>query len=539
MYGSSAVEFKMQNDRDLVFAAVYQKSLQKDLKYVGALIGAIRKAFVDKFGDTLSGNPMQDFDFDADFNKIRKAIETANRQNVSAETKPKKVMRSFEETQKFKKTLQHNEEFQSGTLEANQEVRKQERQEKEETAAERIARRQAELRSKKSSPTKGKASVPHRKAKKRVESTKPAKEVLDYCDDKPPDNDAGDDEPVEAIDGTELLDLYQEEVTVPDAAKSASGLFSYFTTLTGGNTITAESIAPALEKMRLHLISKNVAADIAEQICDGVGKSLVGQPKGTFSKIATIVKQSIETTLTSILSPKRRVDILRDIIAARKEARPYVIVFCGVNGVGKSTNLSKICYWLLQNENSVCIAACDTFRAGAVEQLKTHCRKLTAHQQQSGKKAKVLLFERGYQKDAAGVAADAIAFSKDEGYDVVLVDTAGRMQDNEPLMRALAKLVTHNSPDLTLFVGEALVGNESVDQLSKFNQSLADHSGSADGKGVDGIVLTKFDTVDDKVGAAISMTYITGQPIVFVGTGQTYGDLKKLNVKSVVQALLN
>ena len=192
---------------------------------------------------------------------------------------------------------------------------------------------------------------------------------------------------------------------------------------------------------------------------------------------------------------------------------------------------------------------------------------------------------------------------------MVLVDTAGRMQDNEPLMRALAKLVTVNKPDLTLFVGEALVGNESVDQLSKFNQvrpsfwfvgriifvgfllvgvvicawllgwtfwfvdgvvwcglprlrfpfgmvspmpyrcgfyppmcnraqSLADNSGSAAGKGIDGIVLTKFDTVDDKVGAAISMTYITGQPIVFVGTGQTYGDLKKLNVKSVVKALL-
>lgn len=102
------------------------------------------------------------------------------------------------------------------------------------------------------------------------------------------------------------------------------------------------------------------------------------------------------------------------------------------------------------------------------------------------------------------------------------------------------QLVNVNKPDHTLFVGEALVGNEAVDQLSKFNQALADHSNKSSGepRGIDGIVLSKFDTVDDKVGAAISMTYITGQPIVFVGTGQTYSDLKKLNVKSVVAALL-
>jgi signal recognition particle receptor subunit alpha len=117
------------------------------------------------------------------------------------------------------------------------------------------------------------------------------------------------------------------------------------------------------------------------------------------------------------------------------------------------------------------------------------------------------------------------------------------MQDNEPLMKELAKLININNPDLVLFVGEALVGNEAVDQVKKFNQSLIDHS-SVKGhntdqvRTIDGIVLTKFDTIDDKVGAAISMTYTTGQPIVFVGTGQTYSDLKSLNAQSVVQSLL-
>lgn len=141
-------------------------------------------------------------------------------------------------------------------------------------------------------------------------------------------------------------------------------------------------------------------------------------------------------------------------------------------------------------------------------------------------------------KDAAGIAMEAIKYAADSKIDVVLIDTAGRMQDNEPLMRALAKLIKVNEPDLVLFVGEALVGNEAVDQLVKFNQALADHSSSSNPHVIDGIVLTKFDTIDDKVGAAISMTYITGQPIVFVGTGQTYTDLKALNANAVVHALM-
>ncbi|KAJ1671878.1 hypothetical protein GGF38_000468 [Coemansia sp. RSA 25] len=112
------------------------------------------------------------------------------------------------------------------------------------------------------------------------------------------------------------------------------------------------------------------------------------------------------------------------------------------------------------------------------------------------------------------------------------------MQDNEPLMRALAKLVSVNSPDKIMFVGEALVGNEAVDQLEKFNQALRDFSGQSKPRHIDGIILTKFDTIDDRVGAALSMTYTTGQPIIFVGTGQTYTDLRKMNVSQVIRTLL-
>lgn len=174
----------------------------------------------------------------------------------------------------------------------------------------------------------------------------------------------------------------------------------------------------------------------------------------------------------------------------------------------------------------VMIAACDTFRSGAVEQLQEH-----------GKRLNVPVFNKGYDKDPSAVAGHAIMHGKREGYDVVLIDTAGRMQNNTRLMKGLAKLVENNNPDLVLFVGEALVGNDGIDQLTMFNQALIDHSSQQNPRGIDGIILTKFDTVDDKVGASLSMVYRTGQPIVFVGTGQKYTNLKLLNPTTIINSL--
>ena len=227
--------------------------------------------------------------------------------------------------------------------------------------------------------------------------------------------------------------------------------------------------------------------------------------------------------------------MLGAVRSSRGRGRPFVMamVSIGVHGVGKSTNLCQAAYWLLDNGVEVGVAARDALRAGAVEQLRTHVQRLSASFPD------VKLYEKGYEKDPAGVASDAIQQARRDGIDVVLVDTAGRMQDNEPLMRALAKLVYVNAPDITLFVGEALVGNDAVDQLSKFNQKLIDLAPPGrDARTIDGILLTKFDTIDDKVGAALSMTYTSGAPILFVGSGQTYVDLKKPSVKSIVKSLL-
>ncbi|KAJ8750854.1 hypothetical protein K2173_016035 [Erythroxylum novogranatense] len=312
----------------------------------------------------------------------------------------------------------------------------------------------------------------------------------------------------------------------PDVKKK--GWFSsMFQSIAGKANLEKADLEPALKALKDRLMTKNVAEEIAEKLCESVAASLEGKKLASFTRISSTVQAAMEEALVRILTPRRSIDILRDVHAAKEQGKPYVVVFVGVNGVGKSTNLAKVAYWLLQHKLTVMMAACDTFRSGAVEQLRTHARRL-----------QIPIFEKGYEKDPAIVAKEAIQEATRNGSDVVLVDTAGRMQDNEPLMRALSKLISVNNPDLVLFVGEALVGNDAVDQLSKFNQKLADLSPSSNPSVIDGILLTKFDTIDDKVGAALSMVYISGSPVMFVGCGQSYTDLKKLNVKSIVKTLL-
>lgn len=296
----------------------------------------------------------------------------------------------------------------------------------------------------------------------------------------------------------------------------------------GNKELTEEDLKPIMKIFADGLMDKNVAKDIAEEICLSVTKSLLKTKTASFTTIKSTAKQSLKKAISKILTPKTELDILKNAISAKNRGDPYKVVFIGVNGVGKSTNLAKVAYLLKNNNLDLLIAACDNFRAGAIEQLKQHTRILG-----------VDLFEKGYKDDIAYIAREAIDEAKRKKKDVVLIDTAGRMQDNEPLMRSLTKLIELNQPDVILFVGEALTGNDSVDQLTKFNQSLIDYSKKENPKVIDGILLTKFDTVDDKVGAALTMVYTTGKPIVYIGVGQKYTNLKKLNVNNVLNALFN
>lgn len=304
------------------------------------------------------------------------------------------------------------------------------------------------------------------------------------------------------------------------------GWFSRFIPSFTGKELTADELDPIVSGFRDHLIEKNVATEIADKLCESIRDGLVGKHLSSFSSLTSAVRTSLQESLNRILTPSTSIDIVREVQKARSEGRPYSITFVGINGVGKSTSLSKVCAWLQHNGFSVMMVAGDTFRSAAVEQLLVHARALN-----------VPLFQQGYNKDPAQVAKFGIKKAKADGIDVVLIDTAGRLQDNEKLMHALSNLVNLNRPDLVLFVGEALVGNDGLDQLVKFNRALQEFSSVANPRMIDGVVLSKFDTIDDKVGAALSMVYTTGQPIVFVGTGQHYTDLKKLNVNKIVTAL--
>ncbi|XP_062140753.1 signal recognition particle receptor subunit alpha homolog [Drosophila sulfurigaster albostrigata] len=575
-----AVQFKLDNELDLVYAAVFQKVIK--LNYLDNFLTEMQLAFKEKFSEIALGN---DYDFEQEFRSVLSAAEEAS----AKQGKAPKAMRSYNESQKSKKTVASmiedpKKSSSSATTAASEKrVNIQESPPSSTAGSPRsnediIQENRRKLREK-LTPTK-KAAQESRasKAQQSTQSEKAGKKprvwdlggnskdavLLDRSKDAPedqvqvpsihnelvgtmqgqiPDLDEQSDS---ASDESDVDDYEEQQQQRRQAAptqrkpKSSSGLLSYFKGIVGAKTMTRQELQPALEKMRDHLISKNVASEIAAKLCDSVATSLEGKQLGTFDSIASQVRDALTQSLVRILSPKRRIDIIRDALESKRNGRPYTIIFCGVNGVGKSTNLAKICFWLIENDFNVLIAACDTFRAGAVEQLRTHTRHLNAlhppakHQNRQ----MVQLYEKGYGKDAAGIAMEAIKFAHDTKVDVVLVDTAGRMQDNEPLMRSLSKLIKVNNPDLVLFVGEALVGNEAVDQLVKFNQSLADYSSHENPHIIDGIVLTKFDTIDDKVGAAISMTYITGQPIVFVGTGQTYADLKAINVNAVVSSLM-
>ncbi|KAK3812387.1 MAG: SRP54-type protein [Linnemannia elongata] len=564
-----AIKWTFVNDLDLIFIAVYPKSL--GLTYIDTLLQAASTQFSDCYGARIlrkSGGIPQLKDWDVQFEALLQTIE-----DQDALSKKTKQPRKFEQTVGYSNSLAYAKakpedikDTSKPALVDEDEFHRNIEMLKKKAASPRIGMRKGRgAKSPAASPiigsddSKKKAKegrkwdgkISAKDAKSLDYSNSDVSEVVnaDHLVDQSKLGQHGKDgtynvADLEASDEDESYsdDESEEEYTKISArslqakkpAAASSGLMSFFKNMTGQKEMTAETLEPIMSKMKEHLINKNVAADIAQHLCDSVAKGLVGQTLGNFKSVQAHVKQSMETALKRILTPKTSVDLLRDIAQAQAEKRPYTIVFIGVNGVGKSTNLSKTAFWLLQNNLKVLIAACDTFRSGAVEQLRVHARNLKALEQN----AVVDLYEKGYGKDSASIAKEAISSAKLTGHDVVLIDTAGRMQDNDPLMRALAKLVTVNNPDKIIFVGEALVGNEAVDQLTKFNAALKDYSGLANPRHIDGMILTKFDTIDDKVGAALSMTYTTGQPILFVGTGQTYTDLKNMKVSHVVASLL-
>eukprot|EP00941_MAST-03F_sp_MAST-3F-sp1_P002059 g2059.t1 len=539
------VKWKFFNELDLVFVAVYQKLLQ--LSYVDELLIRVQNKFIGQYGKNVQ-SAVDCLDFSVEYNKVLEEVEMSQLQR-----RPRK-MRGFQKKSDGKIRRGADANVQKRLTKAEKKKEKQiaaglyqspavavDENEVPENAALNIQRGRRRMMRKFQKKKKDKEVTNEGKKKGKKMTTWNDSLSLDKKISKSQmqklDKSASDTRGMEAGEAEEKVDLGESMVDVDeydggDDDSEDSSLWGFGSTmnflkgLTGNKQLKRSDLNDALQSMEAQLISKNVARNIASDLCESVATTLVGQKIGTWTSLQKMVKDALSEAVTRVLTPKKSVDVLRSALEAKAKGRPFSIVFIGVNGVGKSTSLSKVCYYLLQKQLSVTIAACDTFRSGAVEQLKIHGRRLG-----------VDIFERGYAKDPAHVATSALREAQRAGTDVVLIDTAGRMQNNTKLMKSLAKLVHDSKPDLVLFVGEALVGNDGVDQLKFFNQALEDNSPGENPRLIDGIVLTKFDTIDDNVGAALSMVYETGQPIIFVGTGQKYTHLRRLNVQTVVRAL--
>ncbi|KAK5128992.1 hypothetical protein LTR85_000325 [Meristemomyces frigidus] len=344
----------------------------------------------------------------------------------------------------------------------------------------------------------------------------------------------------------------------PDSTEGDSGLLGsatskltgLFRNVVGGKTLSKADLVQPLQLMQTHLLEKNVAREAAERLCASVEADLFNQRTASFTSIDRTIRESMSKALTRILTPTSSLDLLRDVTTTTSppNARPYVISIVGVNGVGKSTNLSKIAYFLLQNQFRVLVVAGDTFRSGAVEQLRVHVRNLSELSRREDV-GKIELFEKGYGKDAATVARDAVTYATNTGkegtgagmlFDVVLIDTAGRRHNDTRLMSSLTKFGQLANPDKIFMVGEALVGTDSVAQARNFAREFVDTKGKLrnNGVGMDGFIISKCDTVGDMVGTLVSMVHATGIPVVFLGVGQHYGDLRGLNVGWAVDKLM-
>jgi signal recognition particle receptor subunit alpha len=243
-----------------------------------------------------------------------------------------------------------------------------------------------------------------------------------------------------------------------------------------------------------------------------------------------LFKKLMGSVLKKIIPSVNHENLLKEIKNENKKGNIFSLCFVGVNGVGKSTSLSKVCYWFLQKGLRVYIAACDTFRAGAVEQLKVHVQRFRESNYDVG------FYEKGYGKDDASVARTAILNATKENYDVILIDTAGRMHNKKTLMDSLSKLIKINNPNHIVYVGEALVGTDSLIHIEEFNKAIGK---GMENRRINSIILTKVDTVDEKIGQILNMTFSSNSPVLFLGTGQTNSDLTKIDSEEIINVLMS
>ena len=301
----------------------------------------------------------------------------------------------------------------------------------------------------------------------------------------------------------------EEEKKEKEEEKPKKGIFKKVSDTFTKVKVSDDKFNSIFWDLEVALLENNVAVEVIEKIKEDMRKELTSDTVKR-GKVEDIIQNTLKNSVEELFKTEK-IDLLKEI----KEKKPYVICFIGVNGSGKTTSLAKLAHLLKKNGLSVVMAAADTFRAAAIQQLEEHAKKLD-----------IKLIKHDYGSDPAAVAFDAVKHAKAKNIDVVLIDTAGRLHANQNLMNELKKLIKVNKPDMKIFVGESITGNDCVEQAKTYNKEI----------GIDAIILAKAD-VDEKGGAAISVSYVTGKPILYLGTGQTYDDLTEFDSDIVVKGL--
>jgi fused signal recognition particle receptor len=264
------------------------------------------------------------------------------------------------------------------------------------------------------------------------------------------------------------------------------------------------------EELELLLVENNVALEVAEKIIKDLEKKIVGKEISK-NNLEKEIKNNLKEIIKQVLiEPFNLIERIK-----RKKEKPYVILFCGINGSGKTTTIAKLANKLKKQGFSCVIAAGDTFRAASIEQIKKH-----------GEKLGIKVIANEYGSDPASVGFDAISYAKKHLIDCVLIDTAGRMHTAKNLLKEIEKISKVCNPDTKIFVGESITGNDSIEQIRGFDSAIE----------IDGIILSKAD-VDEKGGTSLSVGYITGKPILYIGTGQEYKDLEEFDKNKIVKNL--
>ena len=374
-----------------------------------------------------------------------------------------------------------------------------------------------------------------------------AEEEIDDAPEELPDEDEVEEEPEEekkshfwsrskdkdedASDEEESDDVIEEKSEESDEEKShfwsrnkkskddisadgeaSGGIFSFVRE----KTIQEKHVEDILFELEMELLQGDVAMEVANEVVEGVKDNLVGKKIKRSNDITELTYNALRDTVAEIIDIPGK--SMTEMIEEKKaQGEPLVVMFVGINGTGKTTTIGKLANYYLKKGYTPVIAASDTFRAGAIEQVTYHADNVGV---------KIIKHQKG--SDPAAVAYDAVEHAKAQGKELVLIDTAGRMQTNTNLMDEMKKIKRVSNPDLVIFVGDALTGNDATEQAKKFNEAID----------IDGVILTKADA-DSKGGASLSIGYVIKKPIMFLGVGQGYDDIREYDADWMLNQLFS